>query len=90
MDFKIPNSPPIPPCHGQVCWDATSQSSEAFFHSNFYCFGVIFRPSPPAAASSVPSRGNRDKILLELLPSRGNPDHVPGPGRQGARLKQKE
>ena len=49
---------------------------------------------PSVAVSAMPSRGNRDKVLLEQLPRRGNPaprpsSAKPGPGRQRIRSEAK-
>lgn len=54
MDFKIPNPPPIPPCHGQVCCDAGAQNH--FFIATFIVlesFSIPVLPEGVASRSSL-------------------------------------
>lgn len=97
MHFKTLFSPPIPLYHSQVHWDPLIENSEAFFPSNpFFIWRHFSSLSslqssggcfPSVATSAMPSRGNRDKVLLEQLPRKRNPAPRPtsakrGPGRQ--------
>lgn len=86
MDSKTPNSPPIPPCHGQVCWDATTQSSEEFFFIATFIvldsFSIPVLPEGVAVAASPSSligaiSWKQGQSPPEQLPSRGNPDPRP-------------